>query len=407
MSNSFYSIGISHWNCPLEIREQFSIDKQQSIDFISDLKALGGSAFTISTCNRTQVFANNTNIHQLKEKFIKYSGNQHDNFEKYGFILQGDEAIQNLFEVSTGIDSQILGDLQIFSQVKEGVEIAKNNNCINSHMDRLLQFVFQANKEVQSFTNISKGAASVAHAAVLKIRQKTKHLLKDKKILVFGTGEIGQRTLENLNSQTKAQIIIINRTLEKAQEIAKTQKVNYAPIDSLVQEIAKADVVVVATSSKEYTINEEHIANLNSEKLFIDLSVPRNIDPKLASNQYIELVDMDQLNAEADKTLEKRKKDIPKAKTIINLHKLEFEDWSKLHTLGPTIKNLKMTFEEMKNSEIEKYKGQYQQDELERIKPLIDSIVKKISSKNIEYLRNRYRVDEDILEVMREMYKIN
>ncbi len=407
MSNLFYSIGISHWNCPLEIREQFSIDKQQSIDFISDLKALGGSAFTVSTCNRTQVFANNTNIHQLKEKFIKYSGNQNENFEKYGFILQGDEAIQNLFEVSTGIDSQILGDLQIFSQVKEGVEIAKNNDCINSHMDRLLQFVFQANKEVQSFTTISKGAASVAHAAVLRIRQKTEYLRKDKKILVFGTGEIGQRTLENLNSQTKAQITIVNRTLEKAQEIAKTQKVNYAPIESLVQEIAKADVVVVATSSKEYTINEEHIANLNSEKLFIDLSVPRNIDPKLASNQYIELVDMDQLNAEADKTLDKRKKDIPKAKTIINLHKLEFEDWSKLHTLGPTIKNLKMTFEEMKNSEIEKYKGQYQQDELERIKPLIDSIVKKISSKNIEYLRNRYRVDEDILEVMREMYKIN
>lgn len=407
MSNSFYSIGISHWNCPLEIREQFSIDKQQSIDFISDLKALGGSAFTVSTCNRTQVFANNTNIHQLKEKFIKYSGNQNDNFEKYGFILQGDEAIQNLFEVSTGIDSQILGDLQIFSQVKEGVEVAKNNDCINSHMDRLLQFVFQANKEVQSFTTISKGAASVAHAAVLKIRQKTEHLRKDKKILVFGTGEIGQRTLENLNSQTKAQITIINRTLEKAQEIAKTQKVNYAPVESLAQEIAKADVVVVATSSKEYTINEEHISNLNSEKLFVDLSVPRNIDPKLASNQYIELVDMDQLNAEADKTLDKRKKDIPKAKTIINLHKLEFEDWSKLHTLGPTIKNLKMTFEEMKNSEIEKYKGQYQHDELERIKPLIDSIVKKISSKNIEYLRNRYRVDEDILEVMREMYKIN
>ena len=407
MSNSFYSIGISHWNCPLEIREQFSIDKQQSIDFISDLKALGGSAFTVSTCNRTQVFANNTNIHQLKEKFIKYTGNQNDNFEKYGFMLQGDEAIQNLFEVSTGIDSQILGDLQIFSQVKDGVEIAKNNDCINSHMDRLLQFVFQANKEVQSFTTISKGAASVAHAAIIKIRQKTEHLRKDKNILLLGTGEIGQRTLENLNSQTKAKITIINRTLEKAQEIAKSQKVNYAPIESLVHEIAKADVVVVATSSKEYTINEEHIANLNLEKLFIDLSVPRNIDPKLASNQYIELVDMDQLNAEADKTLDKRKKDIPKAKTIINLHKLEFEDWSKLHTLGPTIKNLKMTFEEMKNSEIEKYKGQYQHDELERIKPLIDSIVKKISSKNIEYLRNRYRVDEDILEVMREMYKIN
>ena len=246
MSDSFYSLGISHWNCPVKIREQFSIDKNQSIKFISELKSLGGSAFIISTCNRTQVFCHNINIHLLKKKFIKYSGNQNDNFEKYGFILQGDEAIQNLFEVSTGIDSQILGDLQIFSQIKEGVEIAKNNDCINSHMDRLLQFVFQANKEVQSFTNISKGAASIAHAAVLKIRQKTEHLRRDKKILVFGTGEIGQRTLENLNSQTKAQITIVNRTLEKAQEIAITQKVNFSPIESLVQEITKADVVVVA-----------------------------------------------------------------------------------------------------------------------------------------------------------------
>ena len=407
MSNSFYSLGISHWNCPLEIREQFSIDKKQSIKLISELKSLGASSFIISTCNRTQVFCHNINVHLLKEKFIKHSGNQHENFEKYGFMLQGDEAIQNLFEVSAGIDSQILGDLQIFSQVKEGVEIAKNNNCINSHMDRLLQFVFQANKEVQSFTNISKGAASIAHAAVLKIRQKTEHIRKDKKILVFGTGEMGQRTLENLNSQTKSQITIVNRTLEKAQEIARTQKVNFAPIDSLTQEIAKANVVVVATSSKKYTINHDHINDLKTEKLFIDLSVPRNIDPKCASNKYVELVDIDQLNAEADNTLDKRKKDLPKAKTIINLHKLEFEDWSKLHTLGPTIKNLKTIFEEIKNSEIEKYKGQYQQDELERIKPLIDSIVKKISNKNIEYLRNKYRVDKDILEVIQEMYKIN
>ena len=406
MIDSFYSIGISHWNCPLEIRERFGIDKQQSIDFIKELKSLGGSAFSVSTCNRTQVFAHNINVHQLKEKFIKHSGNQTDNFEKYGFVLEDHEAIQNLFEVSTGIDSQILGDLQIFSQVKEGVDLAKNNGCINSHMDRLLQFVFQANKEVQSFTTISKGAASVAHAAVLKIRQKTEHLQK-KKILVFGTGEIGQRTLENLNSQTKAEITIINRTEEKAKELAEVLKVNYAPLEQLSQEISKSDVIVVATASKSYTLTSEHISNLSSESLFIDLSVPRNIDPEISSNKNVELVDMDQLNSEADKTLEKRKKDIPKAKTIINLYKLEFEDWSKLHTLGPTIKNLKLSFEDIKNSEIEKYKGQYQKDELERIKPLIDSIVKKISSKNIEYLRKRYRIDEEIIEVMREMYKIN
>tara|TARA_Y100000991_G_scaffold190605_1_gene157104 strand:+ start:2118 stop:3341 length:1224 start_codon:yes stop_codon:yes gene_type:complete len=407
MSPFFYSIGISHWDCPLQIREKFNIDKKKSIDFISDIKSLNGSAFVVSTCNRTQVFANNINIHLLKKKFIKYSGNHIEDFEKYGFILENDNAIQNLFEVSTGIDSQILGDLQIFSQVKEGVDLAKENNCINSYMDRLIQFVFQANKEIQSFTSISKGAASVAHATVLKVRQKTEHLKNDKKILVFGAGEMGQRILENLNNQTNSKITVINRTLNKAKEISENQKVNFSNIKNLKEEIKKTDVLIVATSSKNYTINNEHINHIDNKKLFIDLSVPRNIDPKIASKKYIELIDMDQLNSEADKTLNKRKKDIPKAKTIINLYKLEFEDWFKLYALAPTIKNLKMTFEEMKNSEIEKYKGQYQQDELERIKPLIDSIVKKISSKNIEYLRRRYRIDEDILLVMQEMYKIS
>jgi len=116
---------------------------------------------------------------------------------------------------------------------------------------------------------------------------------------------------------------------------------------------------------------------------------------------------MDMLNAEADKTLIERKKDIPKAKTIINLHKIEFEDWLKLHRLGPTIKQLEVSFELDKNLEINKYKNQYTQEELDKVKPLINSIVKKISSKNINYLRKRYRYNNDILEIMKEIYKLD
>ena len=407
MLDSFYSLGISHWNCPLETREQFSMSQEQKNQFLTDIQSIeGASAFLVSTCNRTQVYANNINTHLLKELFLKHTGNHKEDFEKYGFVYQSEKAIQNLFEVSTGIDSQILGDLQIFSQVKEGVEFSKKHNVLDAQMDRLLQFVFQANKEVQSNTTISKGAASVAHAALLKIRQNTQNLVS-KKILLFGTGEIGQRTLENLNSQTKAEIIIVNRTEEKAIRLAEEHNVRSVSIEKLEEEILSSDVLVVATGSKSYTISEEHIKNINSKKLFIDLSVPRNIDPKVSDNNYIELFDMDQLNSEADKTLNDRKKDIPKAKTIINLHKLEFEDWVKLHNLGPVIKSLGTTFENIKDTEINKYKGQYQSDDIQKVKPLIDSIVKKISSQNIEYLRKRYRYNEDILEIIKEMYKLN
>jgi glutamyl-tRNA reductase len=407
MKDNFCSIGISHWNCPLEIRELFSINRDQSKLLIQESISYGvGSIFTISTCNRTQLFSFDGNVHQLKKLFIKHTGNHSQKFEKYGMVLEGDQAIDQLFSLSTGIDSQILGDLQIFFQVKEGVKQAKKLNAINGIMDRLLQFVFQANKEVQSFTNISKGAASVAHASVLKIKKEMK-TLEDKKVLLYGAGEIGERTLENLRDLPLKKLTVVNRTLEKSKKIADKNSANYCNVKDLNDEIKSSDIIIVATGAENPTITENNIINSDNKKLFIDLSVPRNIDAKISNFDNIQLVDMDMLNAESDQTLSQRKKEIPKAKTIINLHKLEFEDWLKLHRLGPYIKKLESSFEQEKLEEIEKHKGKYSKEELEKVTPLINSVIKKISSKNITYLRKRYRYNDDILEIIREMYNLD
>ena len=407
MISAFISIGVSHWQSPVSVREQFSMSREQSALLIKEAMELGvKSIFTVSTCNRTQLFADGGNIHQLKELFVKYSDGKLTDLNKYGFVLQGEEAIQQLFEVSTGIDSQILGDLQIFSQVKEGVEQAKKLNTLKGVTDRLLQFVFQANKEVQSFTNISKGAASVAHAAVLYVRNNFDNL-KEKTILLLGVGEIGERTLENITSHPFKKVTVTNRTLEKAEAIAQKHGVSVAPLEHLLEEVAAADIIMVATASKTPTLKLEHLPNSFEEKLLIDLSVPRNIDPELDKMNGVRLIDMDKLREVADQTLAQRRKDIPKARTIINLHKMEFEDWHKLHTLSPTIKKLNQVFEMEKTDEISKHKGKYTAEELEKVQPLIDSILKRISSKNIEYLRKRYRHDEDILEIIQEMYKLD
>jgi glutamyl-tRNA reductase len=407
MKENFCSIGISHWNCPLEVRELFSISRNQSKQLIEESISYGvPSIFTISTCNRTQLFAFNGNVHQLKKLFVKHTGNHSNEFEKYGMVLEGDQAIDQLFSISTGIDSQILGDLQIFFQLKEGVKQAKKLNAINGTMDRLLQFVFQANKEVQSFTSISKGAASVAHASVLKIKKEMK-TLENKRVLLYGAGEIGERTLENLRDLPLKKLTVVNRTLEKAKKIAEKNGANYCNVENLNNEINSSDIIIVATGANSPTITRENITLNQNKKLFIDLSVPRNIDSKITEFENIQLVDMDMLNAEADQTLNQRKKEIPKAKTIINLHKLEFEDWLKLHILGPYIKKLESTFEQEKSEEIEKHKGKYTKEELEKVTPLINSIIKKISSKNIAYLRKRYRYNDDILEIIQEMYNLD
>lgn len=407
MNTAYFSIGISHWKSPLAVREQFSLSREKSEFLIKEALAIGvKSIFTVSTCNRTQLFALGGNIYQLKDLFVKHTNGKARDFKKYGFCLEGNDAIDQLFEVSTGIDSQILGDLQIFSQVKEGVEQAKKLNALDGITDRLLQFVFQANKEVQSSTSISKGAASVAHAAVLYVRDKFK-TLNNKSILLIGTGEIGERTLENIKGHTFNKVTVINRTFEKAEALAQKHDVQVAPLEKLKEEVEVADIIIVATTSKKATLTLKDFPVTHNTKLLIDLSVPRNIDPSLDKIAEISLIDMDKLKKVADNTLVTRRKDIPKARTIINLYKMEFHDWRKLHNLGPTIKKIEQAFELEKSDEINKHKGKYTEEELERIQPLINSILKRISSKNIEYLRKRYRHNEDILAIIQEMYKLD
>lgn len=407
MITAYFSIGISHWKSPLAVREQFNLSREKSELLIKEALALGvKSIFTVSTCNRTQLFALGGNIYQLKDLFIKHTNGKARDFKKYGFCLEGNDAIDQLFEVSTGIDSQILGDLQIFSQIKEGVEQAKKLNALDGITDRLLQFVFQANKEVQSSTSISKGAASVAHAAVLYVRDKFK-TLSNKSILLIGTGEIGERTLENIKSHTFSKVTVINRTFEKAEALAQKHDVQVAPLEKLKEEVEVADIIMVATTSNKATLTLKDFPVTHNTKLLIDLSVPRNIDPSLDKIAGISLIDMDKLKKVADNTLATRRKDIPKARTIINLYKMEFHDWRKLHNLGPTIKKIEQAFELEKSDEINKHKGKYTEEELERIQPLINSILKRISSKNIEYLRKRYRHNEDILAIIQEMYKLD
>tara|TARA_B100000401_G_scaffold172238_1_gene115335 strand:- start:99 stop:1322 length:1224 start_codon:yes stop_codon:yes gene_type:complete len=405
MKNSLITVGISHWKSPVDIREKFSIDNKKNKLLIQEAKKIGiKSIFIISTCNRTQIFANNANPHTLKKLLINHSKGNEAEFQKFGFIIKNEDAINNLYEISTGIDSQILGDLQIFSQVKESIKIAKSLKSIDSYTDRLLQFVFKANKEVQNFTNISKGAASIAHAVNLFI-QEIFNDYKEKRILLFGLGDIGKITTENIINQGSKNITIINRTYAKTKKIAEKLNVKFDKIENLDKIIRKSDIVIVSTDAKNYTITKKNINN--SKKLLIDLSVPRNIDPKLKKEKNIKLINIDDLNNVKDSTLKNRNKDLPKVKTIINLHKLDFKDWEKLHFLGPTIKKINSFFEFEKNNEINKYKKKYSKEEIEKLIPLIDSILKRISRKNIDYLRKRYRNNSDILEIINEMYNLD
>ena len=403
----FISVGISHWKTPIEIRGKFSFPPEVIDAILEEAKQIGiKSLFVVTTCNRAQFFAYYHNAFVLKELFAKHTKASLAEFEKYHFLSTEDQAIHQLFELCCGIDSMMLGDLQIVSQVKEASKYSNKKGLLDGYTHRLMQYVLQAYKEVRTHTDINEGPASVAHGAVLFIKERFKNL-SNKKIVLFGTGEIGETTVKNLQKHEYREMVLVNRTRSKAEAIAKPIGVRVADIENLKEELSTTDIFIVATGAFEPTVRAELFDGLNKEMVLIDLSVPRNIDPYIDTMEGLELIDMDQLNSIQDETLARRRKNIPKARTIINLYKNEFYDWVLMRDLSPTIQALQEKLHSYKTDELEQQKFRLTAQELEKADKLATSVVNKIANQATEYIKSKYRHSEEMVKMVEEMFKLN
>ena len=404
--NKFITLGISHWKTPIDIREKFSFSPEAIDEIFKEAQALKlDSLFVVSTCNRAQFFAHTHNSYQLKELFVKHNEASREEFEMYHFERDGDDAVHHLFELCCGLDSLMLGDLQIVSQVKDAVKYASQKEMLDGYTHRLMQFVMQAYKDVRTDTEINEGPASVAHAAVLFIKERYR-TLKNKKIVLFGTGEIGETTTKNLLKHPHKEIVLVNRTRSKAEAIAEPLGIRVAGIEELNIELSNTDILIVATGAFKPTIYSSHFDHPNKEMLLIDLSVPRNIDPEVEELEGIELIDMDQLNSIQDKTLATRRKNIPKARTIINLHKNEFYDWVLMRDLSPVIQALREKLHQYKTDELEQQKFRLSDEEVKKADKLTTSVVNKIANQATEYIKSKYRHSDEVVKMVEEMFKL-
>ena len=403
----FISLGISHWKTPIDIRGDFSFSKEAVDAILEDAKQLGvQSLFVVTTCNRAQFFAHYHDSLSLKELFSKHTKATKEQFEQYHFLLTEDEAVHQLFELCCGLDSMMLGDLQIVSQVKDAAKHSNKKGMLDGYTHRLMQFVLQAYKDVRTDTAINEGPASVAHAAVLFMKQRFKQFT-DKKILLFGTGEIGETTVKNLQKHSYKEMVLINRTRSKAEAIANPLGIGVADIDKLKEELSDTDILIVATGAFEPTVNTDHFNGLHREMLLLDLSVPRNIDTAVDKLKGLELIDMDQLNCIQDETLAMRRKNIPKARTIINLHKNEFYDWVLMRHLSPTIQALREKLHSYRTDELEQQKFRLSNEELQKADKLATSVVNKIANQATEYIKSKFRHSDEMVKMVEEMFKLN
>ena len=392
-------IGVSYKNADLDTRGLFSLsDIQLHSLFLEAKEKSFKELLIINTCNRIEIFGWNNNTDDFINLLCKHSNGDIKTFEKFGYILTGNKAIKHLFRVGTGLDSQILGDFEIIGQLKQSLNKSKRLNLVSGRLERLVNSVIYSSKKIKNQTKLSSGATSVAYASVQYIIKNVKNISK-KKIVLFGIGKIGRNTCENLIKHTKNEhIVLINRTQEKAEKIGIKFPVIVKPYGELTTEINNTDVLIVATSSSKPTITKDLIFN-SKNLLILDLSIPRNVDTQINELNDIKVVHLDELSQITDSTIEKRKKDIPKAELIINSIFKEYILWLSQRKFSPTLKSFKEQVTQLKKEKLNCPHNTFFSDKAEEI-------AEKITGKVASFLKENPNKVPETIDLINKFLKI-
>ncbi len=384
MHTEFNSITLSYKKSSIEIREKLSISEREAGEIIKLSQDTLGvqEIMVISTCNRSEIYYS-SNGEMCPMDMLKVLGTVKGIFPIQQYIsyfdfYTGDDAVRHLFRVSMGLESQVVGDIQISNQIKRSYQLSADLNVAGTFLHRLMHTIFYTNKRVVQETAFRDGAASVSYAATELVEELVEHL-KDPRILVLGIGEIGTDMVKNLAKAGFKNVKITNRTFSKAEELAQETPYEAIPFETIWEEIEETDCVVSSVAVADF-IKRERIQkmDISLQKYFVDLSVPRSIEKELEELPKVQLYNVDTINKKANKAVEKRKAAIPNVERIIEEMIIEFNSWKQQMSVSPTIHKLKNALEEIRQQEIARYTKQMKDSEEEMVNKVTKGIMQKI-----------------------------
>lgn len=405
-SSSFYALGLSYKKADADIRGRFSLDESSKINLLNQAKENGIESLVItSTCNRTEIYGFAQHPFQLIQLLCENTKGTVEEFQKVAYIYKNKDAISHMFRVGSGLDSQILGDFEIISQIKKSAVASKKANLLNPFLERLVNAVIQASKRIKTETEISSGATSVSFASVQYIFNSVENV-SNKNILLFGTGKIGRNTCENLVKHTKNErITLINRTKNTAENIAGKFNLVVKDYANLQEEINQSDILIVATGAQRPTI-DKHLIQTDKPLFILDLSIPKNVHDNVKELPGVMLVHLDDLSKITDETHEKRKEHIPFAESIIEEVKKEFNDWLETRKFAPTIKALKHKLLDFKIAELDTQRkkiGNFNEEQAELIS---NNIIQKITNHFAHHLKDDNISTDESLELIKKVFQL-
>lgn len=416
------TVGLSHKTAPVEIREKLSFPAQTIGEPLNRLCASYevNEGIIISTCNRVEVFAVTRDIEkglwQVKKFISDYHNIPLEGLDEHLYAYTSEDAVKHLFRVCAGLDSMVIGEPQILGQVKDAYGYALQHKTAGVIMNKLFHKAFSVAKRIRTETKIGSSAVSISYAAV-ELAKKIFGTLDGKIVMLIGAGEMAELAARHLLSNGVQEILVANRTYERAIEMAKGFNGTPIMFREFTHYLKKVDIVIASTAAPKFIIHPEQIHEVIKERknrsmFFIDISVPRNVDPTINSVDNIYLYNVDDLQGVVEANLKERAKEAKEAEAIIGEEIDKFYRWVKSLDVVPTIVALKKKAEDIRKNEVEKAlsgMNALQEKDLQIIDAMTKAIINKIIHDPVTHLKKEAdKVEGDFyIEAARKLFDLD
>ena len=419
---SLLVLGLSHKTAPIEVRERLTFPEHKLEEPILELKERSGvkEDAILSTCNRVEIYSHIEDASDgeflLKEFMASYHKLPLSEIDDYLYCHSDADCIYHTFKVASSLDSMIVGEVQILGQLKDAYEIARRSDCTGAMLNQLFERAFFTAKKVRTDTGIAQNAVSISYAAV-ELARKIFGDLTDKSIMLVGAGEMAELAARHLVTNGAKTVVVSNRTFPRAVELAQELNGSAIRFEHFTQELISTDIVISSTGAPRYIINKQHVrealrARKNRPIFFIDIAVPRDIDPQVNGMENVYLYDIDDLEKVIEYNLKEREREAQKAEAILAEEVEKFIKWQAGLDVVPTIVSLRQKLEAIRETETAKTFSRLKdlsQEDRKAVETMASAMINKILLHPTLLLKktDRNEGSAELLQTVRRLFNLD
>ncbi len=417
---SIVLVGVNHKSAPVEVRERLAFTEEACVNGLRTLvdgKVIR-EGLIVSTCNRVEVLAETASgeLNETSERVIQFLSSSdylpRGFFESHLYTHADDQAVRHLFRVTSSLDSMVVGEPQVLGQVRRAYSIALETGTAGRVLNRLVHHAFRVAKRVRTETGIGANAVSISYMAV-ELGKKIFNSLKGQTALLIGAGEMAELSARHLVNAGVSRVLLANRTIEPAERLATELGGSAVSFDRLTDHLADADIIICSTAADHYVVTEQMAREAlarrrNRPSFFIDISVPRNIDPAIGEIPNVFVFDVDDLESVISSNIREREREAERAELIVESEVMQFHQTLRVLDIGPTIGALRQKLQDIARLELTRQRGRLgpltREQEL-AVEALLMSTVNKISHPLLNHMRRTFDAsDSETIQAWRDIF---